>query len=454
MLAFTQALLPEGGPPVWRERSPRGRKDTMRRRILLATMAVFVLIPAVNWATTLVAGAPLASYVYALGRLLALVGFIFLLFQFVLSSRVHWIERRIGLDKLIGIHRTSGKIGMALILVHPAALFLSDILFGSMPVLNREKLVGVAAMIVFIVAVGAALLYARLRLRYETWRAIHAANYVALPLGLLHSLAIGSDVRSGPLGGFWLLLAALYIAVLGYRVWRWVDVRRHPYRVVGVSQETHDTWSVRFDGRRVAYEAGQFMFVRLARKGRLSDAHPFTISSSPTSDTLSITVKQVGDFTSTVGETTIADHAYIDAPYGVFSYANHDGPDLVFIAGGIGITPFMSMLRDMRDRNDPRNVLLIWGNKAERDITFRDELAQLEQAIASLRVIHVMSRQEDWPGERGYVDRQRLARYLDGIDNPQIFVCGPSVMMDMVIAALRELDHPRSRIHYERFALR
>ena len=425
----------------------------MKRKVLLGVMAVFILIPSVYWATTLVPGLPPGAYVYDSGRLLALVGFVFLFFQFVLSSRIRWIERGIGLDKMIAIHKTSGKIGLALIFTHPSFLFLSDIMLGSTLILGQKKAIGLVALTLFTVAAGAALLYAGLRLRYETWRTIHLVNYVALPLGLLHSLSIGSDL-SGPLGAFWLLLAALYTAVLGYRIWRRIDVRRHPYQVVGVVRETEDTWSLHFKGRRLAHKPGQFMIVRLVREGRVSSPHPFTISSGPASDAPSITAKNVGDFTATISDTTTSDQAYIDAPYGVFSYANHDGPNLVFIAGGIGITPFVSMLRYMRDERVERNVLLIWGNKTEHDIAFRDEMRRMQQEMAGLRVVHVMSAQKDWPGERGYVNAGMLDRYLGDVDDPQIFVCGPPAMMTKVIAALHDLGYARGRIHFERFALR
>jgi predicted ferric reductase len=194
--------------------------------------------------------------------------------------------------------------------------------------------------------------------------------------------------------------------------------------------------------------------VWLIRNGRVSEPHPFTISSSPTQDRLSISVKSVGDFTATIGDTKTSDRAYIDAPYGAFSFLNHDAQNLVFVAGGIGVTPFMSMMRYLVDNGLDRNVLLIWGNKTERDITFRDELENMVAHMPSLRVVHVMSNQDDWPGETGYVDAKMLERYMRGVENPQVFVCGPPVMMPKVINALRDLGVPKQRIHYEQFALR
>jgi predicted ferric reductase len=426
----------------------------MKRWILLAVMGVCVIVPVVFWAQTLSPGLPFAEYLYDTGRVLALVGFVFAFFQFVLSSKIKWIERDIGLDKMFNIHRIAGLIALTFLVIHPAFLFFSDIAYGDVPSFNLPKAVGLTALSIFIIAVGAAVLYSRLDLKYETWKMIHWANYVALPLGFVHSLRLGSDLVSPPLRGFWFVMAGSYVAILASKLWNRIQVRRRPYQVVQVVQETHDTWSLHFEGRRIDYQPGQFLMVWLIRNGRVSEPHPFTISSSPTEDRLSISVKSVGDFTGTIGDTTPTDRAYIDAPYGAFSFLNHDARNLVFIAGGIGITPFMSMLRYMVDKGLDRNVLLIWGNKAERDIVFRDELDNMVTEMPALRIVHVMSSQDDWPGEKGYVDAALLNRYIQDIENSQIFVCGPPVMMTKVIGALQELGALKQRIHYERFALR
>jgi predicted ferric reductase len=426
----------------------------MKKWILLIVMGIFVLIPVVFWANTLASGNPLGVYLYAVGRVLALVGFVFLFFQFVFSSRIKWIERGIGLDKLFAIHRTSGISGMILILIHPSFLTLSDLVQGNPLSLSRAKIVGFVALLILAIGAGAALLYRQLDLSYETWKKIHWATYVGLPAGFLHSFLFGSDTSFGPLRTFWIVLGVLYLAILGAKLWNRFQVRRRPYQIAEVVQETHDTWSLYFQGERFDYKPGQFLIVNLIRDGRVSEPHPFTISSSPTQDRLSISVKAVGNFTATIGDTKTSDRAYIDAPYGVFSFLHHDAQNLVFILGGIGITPCMSMLRYIYDEKLDRNVTLIWGNKSERDITFRDELERMAAEMPSLRTVHVMAHQEDWPGEKGYVTTETLIKYVGDVPNPQVFLCGPPIMMTKLLESLRELGVPKKRIHYERFALR
>jgi predicted ferric reductase len=196
------------------------------------------------------------------------------------------------------------------------------------------------------------------------------------------------------------------------------------------------------------------MIMKLARDGESTETHPFTISSSPTRDRLSISAKSVGDFTSTIRNTKADDIAYIEMPYGVLSFLKHDDRDLVFIAGGIGITPFMSMLRYIYDMKLDKNVTLIWGNKTEEDILFREEMDRMMAEMPSLKVVHVMSKQEDWSGEKGYIDSEMLKRHISNFQSGQFFLCGPPRMMFLVEKLLRELNVEKKRIHYERFALR
>lgn len=443
----------------------------MKRWALVLVAAVLIVIPVVFW-SQLRSGNELWALLYDTGRLFSLTGFVLILIQYVLSARLKWLERGIGQDRFFIVHRLSGIVGFVLILVHPSLLFTSDLLLGIQPSLTPLKLLGLTGVLALVATAGGALLYRALKWRYETWKTVHWASYAILPIGFTHSFLLGSTVQSQPaVRLLWVVLAALYLIIVAYRVWNGIRVRQNPYQVVEVRQETHDTWSLFFEGRRFDHQPGQFLRVNLIRSGKVEPSHPFTIASSPTQPRLSISVKAVGDFTRTIGDTQVGDRAYIDAPYGAFSFLNHDADNLVFIAGGIGITPFMSMLRYLRDAdgadgihpNHPkgmrRNVLLIWGNKTERDIVFRDELEEMSARMPPdkpypLKVIHVMSSQADWPGEKGYLDEARLKRFLDGIANPQVFVCGPPLMTKRVIRALQGLGIGRGRIHDERFSLR
>jgi predicted ferric reductase len=427
----------------------------MKKWILFGLLALIIAIPVYFWMPGFLAVDMATDYPCAIGRILALVGFILVLFQITLSSRFKWLERGLGQDKLLGIHKTAGIVGFAFMLSHPVLHASSDLLAQGFVTLKWPMIFGLITVLMALVTVGSAIFYRRLSLKYEGWKKIHWFNFIIVPIIFTHSLLLGSDLASQPpLLVFWYILGGLYVLLVAAILLERIQIRQHLLQVTDVVQETPDTWSLHFNGGNATHKPGQFLLLSLVHNGRRTEPHPFTISSSPTSSDLSVSVKAVGDFTTTVKDTTLADGAYVDMPYGTFSFLNHDAPNLVFIAGGIGITPFISMLRYMVDQKLERNVILLWGNKTEKDIAFRSEMEQMTAVMPSLKVVHVLSNQSEWPGEKGYIDVDLLHKYLDGFENPQVFVCGPPPMMTKVVHALQRCGVPKARIHFERFALR
>jgi len=426
----------------------------MKKSLLLIVMGGCVGLAVFFWSRLLAGGLPWAAYLYDAGRLLALAGFVFMTFQYVLSSRIRWIEKGIGLDNLINLHKACGALIVVTLTAHPMLFLLSERLQGYSTPLGPLKILGLITLLLVWVTAGAALIYGRIRIPYEVWKGVHRAGYVILPLAFFHSVFIGSTLQRGPMRVFWAILALTYLAVLAGKIGRRFTVRNRPFTVAAVNRETEDTWGLHFEGNHGDYAPGQFMILQLRRGGRVSEAHPFTIVSSPARKGLSICAKSVGDFTSTLGKTQPSDVAYIDLPFGVFSFLHHDAERLVFIAGGIGITPFMSMLRYIQDRKLGREVILLWANKTEKDIAFRTELERMSSEMPSLKVVHILSRQQDWPGEKGRINADALKKHVGDFEKGEFFICGPPQMMREVQRALTGLGVPGKRIHTERFALR
>jgi predicted ferric reductase len=419
---------------------------------LYGLMVIGLGFPALCWALVLVPGLPWSVYLYELGRLFALMAFGLIFFQYLLSSRIKVFERDIGLDFQFRIHKICGMVILILVLAHPTAIVISEKLQGYGSPMGVVKMIGVITLVIVIVAVAVAALNHAFRLSYEGWKRIHRIAYVLFPLGFVHSFFLGSGVQRLPLKLFWLVLALCYLAVITHKLVRRYQLRRHPWKVNRVVQETHDTWTLVFEGYHPSFLPGQFMALQLEEHFAWQ-SHPFTIASSPTQKDLSITVKAVGDYTSSLWETKTFAVAAIDMPFGTFSFLNHPAKELVFVAGGIGITPFMSMLRYMRDKKEGRPIVLLWSNKYEKDIAFRAELLEMEQAMPTLRVVHIISRQADWTGEKGHVDADKLRAYVNDFSVPRFFICGPFSMMNAVEGTLKVLGVPSGRIHVERFAL-
>jgi ferredoxin-NADP reductase len=125
----------------------------------------------------------------------------------------------------------------------------------------------------------------------------------------------------------------------------------------------------------------------------------------------------------------------------------------VLIAGGVGVTPMMSMIRTLADAGDTRPVVLLYGSKQWDLITFREDLDALKARL-DLKVVHVLADPPaDWSGERGFLSADVLRRHLPKpYADHEYFICGPGVMMDAIEAALAELGVPLMKYHSERYS--
>jgi len=434
----------------------------MYLRILLYTLVVITPVLAKLWLNP---GAPLGP-VFEIGKGLALTAFTILCLQFVLAARFKWIERPFGLDRLLLFHKAMAICAALMLLMHP--LFLAAAGPGASLLFSAKVAWYIwaarIALLLVLLQTVVSLFRKAITLEFERWRRLHNVLAMAILIIIfLHSWNAGSDLDVPFLQGMWLLLLAAALSAYAYhRGIRRRLLRKNGYRVQEVRQEAHNVWTLKMEppqGKaRFDYLPGQFHLLTLYRgRGLPAEEHPFTISSSPTqTEFISATIKESGDFTATIGETKAGDSVAVHGPFGRFSYLLHPKQtELVFIAGGIGITPLMSMLRHMRDTQANKNVLLLYANKTEEDIVFRDELAEIERGERpKLLVIHILSRDQDWHGESGHVDREKIER-LCGPDlaAKDFYVCGPPRMMAVVIRELKALGQPGARRHFEHFAL-
>ena len=182
--------------------------------------------------------------------------------------------------------------------------------------------------------------------------------------------------------------------------------------------------------------------------------HPFSLASSAErkDGRIELAIRNLGDFTATLGSIRIGRRVWLDGPYGAFTMDSAD--DLpVLIAGGIGVTPMMSMLRTLADRGDRRRVLLIYANRNWEDVTFREEHEDLAKRL-DLHVAHVLGEPPPgWTGQCGRLSIETLRRCVPApYDRHSYFICGPEPMMDAAEAALADLGVPMSRYHSERYS--
>jgi len=226
--------------------------------------------------------------------------------------------------------------------------------------------------------------------------------------------------------------------------------RRFTWDVERTERETHDTTSLvlsRADGAGAfaARRAGQFATLRVRRPMGWSEPHPFTISCPPGGDSLRFTIKASGDFSTAIGKVAAGTPVLCEGPYGVFCPDFARERNVVMIAGGVGITPFLSAIRHAATVAPEARITLIWGNKTRADIIAADELAQLARTPL-LTLVHVLSQADDAPVadapdgvafETGFVGADILKRRIDPAA-ATYYLCGPKPMQRFVLAALRE----------------
>ncbi len=403
---------------------------------------------------------------WELGKSCALAAVVVLALQFPLAARLRGISRHFGLDMVLRFHRSLAVFGSLLLALHPALLAIGG---GGRALLVSPTMpwyiwLGRAALLLVLVQSATSLFRRRLGLNFERWRALHNQATVILGLALVHSWMTGSDLRHRPMQALWLALFAAGATCYAYhKAYRPLVGRRHTYSVASLTPEARDVWTLGLvppEGcGRPSFLPGQFHFLSLYRGDEYDgEEHPFTISSSPTGcGEVASTIKATGDFTRTIARTQLGTLVRVQGPFGRFSYLLHpEESDLVFIAGGIGITPLMSMLRHMRDTGADVDVLLLYGSRTEDDIAFRHEIEDIaRRAPPRVTVVHVLSRPgRDWGGETGRVDRSRIARWCgDDLREKAFYICGPGAMMSTLTRTLRSLRVPPVRIHSERFAL-
>jgi len=399
-------------------------------------------------------------------RNFGLMGFMILMMQSVIAGRFHWVERAFGMDMLIRFHKYIAVTAAALLLLHPILLSIGH---GSWQLLIGLKLpwyiwVGKGALILVVVQVLVSLYQGKIGLTFEKWRLGHdLAAPVILVLIFFHSWFAGDDLDLVVLKSLWVVVILVAVAAFLYhRLVRPASLRRHPYRVQEVVKETENVWTVKLipppDRRIEDYLSGQFHFLTFFRNRSLPvEEHHWTISSSPTQkDFISSTIKESGDFTATIGETRVGDTASVHGPFGRFSYALHpEERNLVFLVGGIGITPIIAMLRHMNDLGDTRSVTLLYANRNQEQIVFQEELDRIaKKGRPRLTVVHVLSRPEKgWDGETGHVDGKMIEKYCGpSLKDKVFYICGPPGMAKALLKTFGERGVSKQQIRQEIFS--
>jgi predicted ferric reductase len=233
--------------------------------------------------------------------------------------------------------------------------------------------------------------------------------------------------------------------------------RGRSFKIVNVIPAALKTWHVTLvpeDNKGFNFKAGQFAWLKIKTTSFGLTEHPFSISSAPSDlPHVRFTIKESGDFTKNIGNVLQGEKAYLDGPHGHFIIDDQECEGIVMIAGGIGVAPMISIIREMAQQKDPRPVKLLYGNRIQSQIAFQDELEKASEAI-KLQVDYVLSEPpQDWKGPVGFLDASVIQGALE-LSQPEkwlYLLCGPPVMLDNVVDTLNSAGIPNRQIIFEKF---
>jgi predicted ferric reductase len=393
------------------------------------------------------------------GRLTGLVGAYALLIAVLLAARIPALERALGQDRLVGLHRRLAPWALGLIAAHGILLAggyaqraNTGVAAEAWTMLTTLPGVLAATAGFGLLALAGITSYraARRRMAHETWWAVHLYTYLGLALAFSHQLSTGASFVGHPVARtFWTVLwLGTAGTVLAYRValpaWRSL---RHSLRVQGVFEEAPGVYSVVVSGRslhRLPLSGGQFLLWRFLVPGLWWQAHPYSVSALPSSDRMRVTVKDLGDHSRALTRLRPGTRIAVEGPYGAFTADHAVEERALIIAGGVGITPVRSLLEDLAQDSRPIVVL-----RARRpgDLVHADEIEALARARGG-RLETLIGPREDH-----LIDGALLRALAPDLDRRDIYVCGPPGLMRQVVRAARQASVPATRLHYETFDL-
>lgn len=383
---------------------------------------------------------------------------LFMCWALVLATRFRPVNALFGgLDKAYQAHQLVGKAAFGLIFLHP--VFLAMHLLPDWPAFGRflwfsadwVRNTGLVALFALVALVVISIWQP---LKYQWWKQTHNLFGLLLVLVVYHGIKGHGEIMRYPLLRAW--FAVWVAAGLGSYFYTRVLYRffgpLYRYRVAEVRQldDIAEVYLELAGPRRMPQRAGQFLYISFDAPAVSQELHPYTVSSAPEADRLRLSVKALGDWSAKLPDLKPGDWARVWGPYGEFGNHLWQQPtrDAVLIAGGIGITPFLSMLASaaFMQRRQGKTYLVYSVEKADEAL-YHEEIEALD--LDGKAIIHVPHRSDD----EGLLDAEMLQAKVGELTAKCFLICGPAPLMESVEKELLAAEVPLERIFKEDFNL-
>ena len=418
-------------------------------------------------------------------RSTGMLGLVFLTLTLCITP----LRRLTGWTWLIAVRRNIGVYGCLYIAAHFAIFFWfdRDASVGSTlsEIVERVYLWFGTASLVLMIPLALTSTDGMVSRLGKRWKLLHRLTYVAVVCGVIHFYLLVKADTTRPL-----VFGGLFAALMLYRLGRgYRDLRAElaqtkaklaaarkqgaqgvkkkkfwsgELRVARIFDETADVKTFRMinpDGGPLPFEhtAGQYLNISLPIDGKRV-GRSYTIASSPTRTAyVEISVKRDGLFSKHLhANIHEGDTVKIGAPAGKFFFAGHEAERVILVAGGVGITPMMSVIRSLTDRCWRGEMYLLFAVRTRADVIFAAELAALQARFANLHVTITLtgdaSGSPGWTGARGRISKELIQTVIPDLGAPgPVMMCGPEKMMQATRALFVELGVPDARVLEEAF---
>lgn len=286
---------------------------------------------------------------------------------------------------------------------------------------------------------------------YETWWMVHVLTYAAVAASFMHQVINGQMFIGHPLNRlYWTALYVLmFAAVIVYRIGiPWFRSFKHHLVVEKVTVEGPRVVSVIMKGRdldQLGAQGGQFFGWRFFARGHMLMSHPYSLSAAPTQHYLRITVKDLGDHSSSLANIKPGTRVFVEGPYGAFTAGRSTQPHVVLVGGGVGITPIRALMDELQ--GGVQMDVLFRASK-EEDLVLKEEMDYLaHNSNGSIRIHYLVGPRKNHP-----MDAKSIKAIVPEFADSDIYICGPEPLVSSVRKAAEDLGVPRNRFHDESFA--
>jgi predicted ferric reductase len=426
----------------------------MKRNIGNITIVVLVILNIAVWLVFPPVNDGRENFVrqYA-GEIIGANNIILMACSLFLSTRPKWAEKYFGgLDKMYLTHRHTGTAAFLLIFVHVLTVPISTTGWALGNYLAVIAFAGIVGIVLITLAPRIPFLNRLIGGDYDDWKKLKRFIGIFFILAFIHSLTVPHGLNA--LVAITWVQIFFIIGTVSYfytELFGGVFKKFLPYKVEAVNHPNGSTAEVILRAKNDPIKeqrAGQFLFVRFPGDKKLNELHPFTISSAPQEDLLRVTIKASGDFTRHLfSNLQTGMDAVIEGAYGMFDYKT-GGQKQVWVAGGIGVTPFLSFIRDM-DGNLAHDIDLYYTVRHREEAVFLDEIEAAAKKNPRLKM-HIR-----FSSLGGSLTVDEIVKNAGGnISGHHVYMCGPLPMMQAFEKKFLKAKVPAANIHYEEFNFR